>query len=106
MTGSRQTSTNPYFYESIPPRIHASTNPYLHPSITPPLHPSTLPYLHVSIPPPFHQNAKSLKRKLSLLNRRGIDENGNFSPIKLWSHLPPHMQKVSHLCDSKYGSTY
>jgi len=44
----------------------------------------------------YRAKAKSLKKKLSLLNRRGIDENGDFSPMKLCSHFSHNLQQVSN----------
>jgi len=44
----------------------------------------------------YRAKAKSLKKKLSLLNRRGVDENGDFAPMKLWSHFSRRLQEVSY----------
>ena len=43
----------------------------------------------------YRAKAKSLKKKLSLLDRRGIDENGDFTPMKLCSHFSRNLQEVS-----------
>jgi hypothetical protein len=44
----------------------------------------------------YRAKAKSLKKKLSLLHRRGIDENGDFAPTKLCSHFSRRLQEVSY----------
>jgi hypothetical protein len=54
----------------------------------------------------YRAKAKSLKKKLSLLNHRGFDENGNFSPMKLYSHFPHNLQQVSNFVVVKCSSSY
>ena len=43
----------------------------------------------------YREKAKSLKKKLSLLNRHGVDQNGGFAPNKLCSRFSRRMRLVS-----------
>jgi len=43
----------------------------------------------------YRKKAKSLKKKLSFLNRYGVDENGDFAPIQLFSHFSHRIRLVS-----------
>lgn len=48
----------------------------------------------------YRAKGKSLKKKLSLLHRRGFDENGDFVPMKLCSHFFPSSARVKLYCCS------
>jgi len=43
----------------------------------------------------YREKAKSLKKKLSFLNRRGVDQNGDFAPNQLCSRFSRRMRLVS-----------
>jgi hypothetical protein len=43
----------------------------------------------------YREKAKSLKKKLSFLNRHGVNRNGDFAPGQLCSRFSPHMRVVS-----------
>jgi len=45
----------------------------------------------------YRRKAKSLKKKLSFLNRHGVNQNGDFAPNQLCSHFSHHMRLVSCL---------
>jgi len=44
----------------------------------------------------YRAKAKSLRKKLSFLNRRGFDENGDFAPMKLCSRFSYCLREVSY----------
>ena len=52
----------------------------------------------------YRKKAKSLKKKLSLLDQCSFDQNGDFAPNKLCSRFSQRMNLVSCFCGSRCGS--